>query len=177
MEGPFYPDPPPTGASHRLVSMDAQGNWLAVGTPMRLQGRILDTSGQPLAGAMIEIWQLNGHGRYHHPGDRRDRPHDPGFAGYGRMQVGAQGDYSFLTIRPGWEETRILGLPINLPPHVHVKIAAPGQQPLTTELHLPPTDEPKRLRWLDRFAPFKPALSPALSQDGLVTVARFDFVL
>lgn len=177
MEGPFYPSPPPEQASNQLVKLDAQGQPLAHGTRMHLKGRVLDTAGQPIAGAQVEIWQLNGFGRYHHAGDVRDKPLDPAFSGYGRMQTDAQGQFSFQTIRPGWEETRILGMPINLPPHIHFKIAAPGKDMLTTELHLPPTQEPTKRRLLDVFAPIQSAMQPVLTQEGEWLVAHFDFVV
>jgi protocatechuate 3,4-dioxygenase alpha subunit len=74
------------------------------GEPIRLTGRVLDGNGQPVDDAMIEIWQANAAGRFHHPLDQRaDRPLDPGFLGFGRCGTGTREDLSFCfeTIKPG----------------------------------------------------------------------------
>ena len=50
---------------------------------------------------MVEIWQANAAGRYHHRGDQHDAPLDPHFRGAGRVFTDAQGRYRFVTIQPG----------------------------------------------------------------------------
>ncbi|WP_159964426.1 protocatechuate 3,4-dioxygenase subunit beta [Profundibacterium mesophilum] len=72
-----------------------------IGERIIVHGRLLDGSGRPVPGALIEIWQANSAGRYRHPGDRHDAPLDPAFSGCGRTLSGADGSYSFRTIRPG----------------------------------------------------------------------------
>ncbi|MDA8386556.1 MAG: protocatechuate 3,4-dioxygenase subunit beta [Actinomycetota bacterium] len=72
-----------------------------VGERINLSGRLLDGSGRPLAGQLIEIWQANAAGRYAHAGDRHSAPLDPHFTGAGRTITGADGSFNFLTIKPG----------------------------------------------------------------------------
>ena len=56
-----------------------------------------DLDGQPLAGAVVEIWQCDEDGHYHHPGDGGRA--NPAFQGFGRMQVGADGRYRSIGSR------------------------------------------------------------------------------
>jgi protocatechuate 3,4-dioxygenase alpha subunit len=50
---------------------------------------------------MIELWQADADGRYHHPEDALERVSDPLFRGFGRMPTDADGACIFHTIRPG----------------------------------------------------------------------------
>ena len=49
----------------------------------------------------MEIWQANAAGRYIHKRDQHPAPLDPNFTGVGRCITGADGSYSFTTIKPG----------------------------------------------------------------------------
>jgi protocatechuate 3,4-dioxygenase, beta subunit len=64
-------------------------------------GRLLDDDARPIPGALIELWQANAAGRYHHAKDNHPAPLDPNFTGAGRTITGADGRYAFTTIRPG----------------------------------------------------------------------------
>lgn len=64
-------------------------------------GRLLDGDGRPIARQLIEIWQANAAGRYAHAVDGHPAPLDPNFSGCGRSVTDAQGNYRFVTIRPG----------------------------------------------------------------------------
>lgn len=65
-------------------------------------GTLRDGAGEPVTDAMIEIWGANAAGRYHGAADSRaDVPLDPGFIGFGRSAVDAEGGFRFLTLRPG----------------------------------------------------------------------------
>ena len=64
-------------------------------------GRVLDDSGRPVPHTLIEIWQANAAGRYVHKADQHAAPLDPNFTGTGRTLTDAQGQYRFLTIKPG----------------------------------------------------------------------------
>lgn len=96
--GPFYPlDPPERQITDLILERDGRRG---AGEAVELGGRVLDTSGRPVPNAMVEIWQCDAHGRYHHPGDRGPAPPDPLFTGYGRTTSAADGSYRFRTIRP-----------------------------------------------------------------------------
>ncbi|MBI5583301.1 MAG: protocatechuate 3,4-dioxygenase subunit alpha [Deltaproteobacteria bacterium] len=88
-----------------LLRPEAQGQVLVTpataGVRLRLEGRVLDGDGQGLSDALVEIWQANAAGRYHHPGDGRPLPLDPEFIGFGRCGTDPAGGYWFETIKPG----------------------------------------------------------------------------
>lgn len=73
----------------------------AFGQPIALEGFVYDGLGQPISDALLEIWQANGHGRYHHPLDTSGRALDPHFHGYGRAATDARGSFVFLSVEPG----------------------------------------------------------------------------
>ena len=73
----------------------------AAGERIRIEGRVYDGDGAPVPDAVIEIWQANGHGRYHHPADGRDLPLDPAFTGFGRAGTDGEGRFWFETVKPG----------------------------------------------------------------------------
>lgn len=73
----------------------------ADGQVIEVMGRVLNSDGKPIAGARMEIWQANTHGRYTHPSDRNTAPLDPNFEGYAVLTTDAEGRYRFKTIKPG----------------------------------------------------------------------------
>src|SRR5262249_28240767 len=79
----------------RIDGHDAMGQRLIVA------GRITDEADRPVAGAMIEVWQATSGGRYHHDRDNHDAPLDPHFRGTGRVFSDGDGNYRFLSIKPG----------------------------------------------------------------------------
>ena len=64
-------------------------------------GRVLDEDERPVPNTLIEIWQANAAGRYHHPVDQHNAPLDPNFTGAGRCVTNENGEYRYLTIKPG----------------------------------------------------------------------------
>lgn len=93
----------------------------AMGQLIHVAGRVTDEDGRPLASAMIELWQANAAGKYIHELDRHEAPLDPNFTGWGRLITGSEGEYEFLTIKPG-------AYPVGesdwwwRPPHIHFSI-------------------------------------------------------
>src|SRR5687768_11381382 len=65
-EGPFYPLTFPADMDSDLVRVKGQAAQ-AVGTVTHVLGRILDRLGEPVRGAMVEIWQCDARGIYNHP--------------------------------------------------------------------------------------------------------------
>jgi protocatechuate 3,4-dioxygenase, beta subunit len=124
-EGPFYPTRLPSEADADLTRVAGRAN-AAKGTPLEISGRVVGTDGKPLAGAKVELWQCDAHGRYHHvDGDPGTR--DENFQGYGVVMTDSEGRYAFRTIRPVPYGGR--------PPHLHFKLAHARAQPLTTQLY------------------------------------------
>ena len=72
-----------------------------LGERINVSGRVLDEDGRPLRGALVEIWQANAAGRYHHVVDQHPAPLDPNFTGAGRCLTDSDGAYRFVTIQPG----------------------------------------------------------------------------
>ena len=115
--GPFYPRALPADRDNDLATVRGQSQGPA-GTITHVSGRVVDTNGDPVADALVEIWQVNGFGRYHHPGDRSSAPIDPAFQGYGRTITDGAGAYRFRTIRPVPYPGRT--------PHIHYAVTRPG---------------------------------------------------
>ncbi len=122
-EGPFYPVEIPADADHDLLI-----NGSSVYTPTkrtRLTGTVVDVDGKPLKGGVVEIWQCDEKGHYHHPADGGA---DPSFQGFGRATLDAEGRYTFVTMRPAMYTGRT--------PHIHVKVKLGRQELLTTQLYV-----------------------------------------
>jgi protocatechuate 3,4-dioxygenase alpha subunit len=66
-----------------------------------LRCRIWDAEGSPVTDAMIEAWQADAEGRYHHPDDPRGKDCDPAFLGFGRAATDETGCCIFETVKPG----------------------------------------------------------------------------
>jgi protocatechuate 3,4-dioxygenase beta subunit len=45
----------------------------AEGTPIIIQGQVMDENGKPVRKALIEVWQANRWGKYEHPDDTTQR--------------------------------------------------------------------------------------------------------
>ena len=126
-EGPFYPTSFPTDSDNDLVQVRGQAAQ-AMGTILHLHGRVLDASGRPLNGALVEVWQSDAQGLYDHPGQpRRDR-RDSAFQGYGKVLTDGQSSYSFRTLKPVAYPGRT--------PHIHLKVATADGRRLTTQFYL-----------------------------------------
>src|SRR5712672_3509418 len=98
-EGQFYPVALPTDMDNDLVQVPGQAAQ-SMGTVLHLEGRVLDSSGRAVPGALVEIWQCDAQGIYDHPRQPGRERRDSAFQGYGRMLVDAEGHYSFRTLKP-----------------------------------------------------------------------------
>ncbi|WP_425563798.1 protocatechuate 3,4-dioxygenase subunit beta [Rhodoglobus aureus] len=72
-----------------------------VGERIVVSGRVLDGDGRPVRNQLVEVWQANAAGRYIHKRDQHPAPIDPNFTGTGRTITDDNGDYRFVTIKPG----------------------------------------------------------------------------
>ena len=88
-------------AAHYVLNVAAPTGTPA-GEIIEVAGTVLDSAGDPIPDAMIEIWQANAAVRYCAAGDTRaDVQLDPHFIGFGRAATCERGTYRFRTIRPG----------------------------------------------------------------------------
>jgi protocatechuate 3,4-dioxygenase beta subunit len=117
--------------------LTTRGRSAPLGEKIILTGRLLDSEGRPIRRSLVEIWQANASGRYHHPGDQHDLPLDPNFIGIGRTFTDDEGRYRFVTIKPGsypWENHEFAWRPA----HIHFSLLgnAPIQR-LITQMYFP----------------------------------------
>jgi protocatechuate 3,4-dioxygenase beta subunit len=134
IEGPFYPYDLPREHDSDLVRVGA-GDAEAMGQVTHVFGTVWTAEATPLAGALIEIWQCDAHGRYRHPEDlEAGREPDLRFQGYGRAVTGRDGSFRFRTIRP--VSYAVSGTPIVRAPHIHVAVSTRGIRRLTSQLYV-----------------------------------------
>jgi protocatechuate 3,4-dioxygenase beta subunit len=120
---------------HDLITNYAKPGQSAIGERIMVHGRLLDQTGRPVPGALIEVWQANAGGRYRHKKDGYLAPLDPNFGGCGRMLTDETGYYAFRTIRPGpypWPN----GGNDWRPAHIHFSLFGSGfAQRLITQMY------------------------------------------
>ena len=111
------------------------------GTPMYLHGRVVDSHGKPVAGAIVDVWHANTKGTYSY--------FDSSQSDYNlrrRIVTDADGSYRARSIVPSGygcppegttqELLNQLGRHGNRPAHIHFFISAPGYRHLTTQINL-----------------------------------------
>lgn len=125
-EGPFYPARLPADRDNDLVKIEGAVRE-AGGDILRLDGRVLDANGRPLAGARVEIWQCDANGVYLDSGFFRGGGRDQAFQGFGHAIADAGGRFDFRTIVPVPYSGRT--------PHIHVKVLRDGRDVLTSQLY------------------------------------------
>jgi hydroxyquinol 1,2-dioxygenase len=133
VQGPYYWE----GAPDRPLGADiAEG---VRGEPAFYSGRVTDTDGNPIAGAMLDVWSGDGEGVY-----------DMQVEGQTEMQARArfrtddEGRYWFWSIRPSYYPIPMdgpvgrmierMGRHPNRPGHIHMIVSAQGHVPVTTHL-------------------------------------------
>ena len=138
IEGPLYVAGAPL--SQGETRMD-DGSELDVATVMFLQGRVVDTEGNPVAGATVDLWHANTKGNYSY--------FDKSQSEYNlrrRIVTDADGRYRARSIVPSGygcdpqgptqECLDLLGRHGQRPAHIHFFISAPGHRLLTTQINL-----------------------------------------
>jgi protocatechuate 3,4-dioxygenase beta subunit len=144
-EGPFYT--PDTPQRTNLVEAGMEGERIS------LAGFVLDRRCRAVPNALLDLWHCDASGEYDNQGYRLR----------GHQFSDAEGRFAFETIVPGRYPGRTR--------HYHIKVQAPGQRILTTQLYFP--GEPGNQR--DRI--FDDALLLDLRQDAAMKLGRYDFVL
>jgi protocatechuate 3,4-dioxygenase beta subunit len=108
-----------------------------LGERIIVKGRVLDEAGRPVPNTLLEIWQCNAAGRYIHEVDQHPAPLDPNFTGAGRVVTDAEGNYRFVTIKPGaypWRNHPNAWRPA----HIHFSLFGPSfLTRLVTQMYFP----------------------------------------
>ena len=170
VEGPFFPN-------HKQVDKDADmtsvsgSSGKAAGEYLLVKGKVLDTSGNVVANALIDVWQADKNGRYLHEDAPETSPLDQNFQYWAKIKTAEDGSYSLKTIKPAkyaaeedWQR----------PPHIHFRVAKRGMRELTTQMYF--ANEP--LNEIDKLYLEAPAEQrPSITVDVLEGQATFDIVL
>lgn len=125
MLGPYYPDRMPLDLDNDLLVIN-DNITPSVGTISWVYGRVLDQTGSPIRGALVEIWQADNNGAYIHSASPIAN-RDANFQGYGKFLTASDGAYLFRTVVPGIYPGRTR--------HIHVAVTAPGRSRFTTQLY------------------------------------------
>lgn len=131
--GPFFVAGAPKLEMGDTISRDGKGE------PAYVSGRVLDLDGQPIAGAVLDIWQTSSDGFY----DVQD-PNQPEMNLRGLFTTAADGRFFFRTVKPSsypiptdgpvGRLLLALGRHPMRPAHIHFIIGAPGFEPVTTHM-------------------------------------------
>ena len=182
VEGPFFTagapriEPGADGVAHLPMRPDEPGDRLV------FTGVVRSTAGEPLPGAVLDVWQADGQGLY-----SGFAPGPPEWNLRGRVATGADGRFTIGTVVPlaydipGEPHTarvlELLGLEPHRPAHIHVKVERSGHAPLTTQVYFAGD------RWLehDVVGAARPSLvtklEPADGPGGAGYTCQFDFTL
>jgi hydroxyquinol 1,2-dioxygenase len=171
--GPFFVDGAP-----RYENGDDLANG-APGESCLVTGRVLSTSGEPIAGARIDVWQADDAGLY-------DVQYDDltDARGRGHLFSDSEGRFWFRTVHPTpysiptdgpvGRLLRAAGRSPMRPAHIHFRIAADGYETLTT--HVFAAGDP----FLDTDAVFgvkESLVAPFVASEDGHWGMEYDFVL
>lgn len=130
--GPFHVEDAPIRAMGDNISLDGKGDSCL------FEGRVIDLSGTPIAGACVDVWSDNADGFY----DVQQPGIQPQWNNRGRFFTGADGAYAFRGIKPTsypipddgpvGKMLAALGRHPYRPAHMHFLVTAPGFQRLVT---------------------------------------------
>ncbi|HVY70706.1 MAG TPA: hypothetical protein VHH73_12320, partial [Verrucomicrobiae bacterium] len=120
-QGPYYPlaGNIPLDKDNDLVQLN-DNTTAAKGIVTYVSGRVLDSGGNPVRGALVELWHADDGGNYTYSASAARNPAaDANFAGFGQFLTGSNGAYRFRTIKAGLYRGRTR--------HFHFGITIPGQ--------------------------------------------------
>ena len=131
--GPFHVE----GAPHYEHGADVANG--ASGVPCRVSGSVRGIEGEPVAGALIDVWQADADGKY--DVQRTDLPEAQG---RGVLRSGDDGRFHFQSVvaepypipddGPVGDMLRATGRHPWRPAHLHFMIQAPGYETLVTHV-------------------------------------------
>lgn len=136
VEGPFYrPGAPFLSPPCSLVRREGER-----GAVLIFSGTVASTGGEPLAGAVLDLWHASAHGLYSPgaswvPGGLFDEA-QPAYNLRGRLGVGGAGEFEVRSVVPGaYRDPPGAMSELSLrPAHLHAKVSHPGFADLTTQL-------------------------------------------
>jgi catechol 1,2-dioxygenase len=136
IEGPLYVAGAPVSQAEAQLDDDTDD-----GEILFMTGRVTDTAGKPLPGALVEVWHANSRGNY--------SVFDPSQSRFNLRRTivtDGQGRYRFRTIMPsgyacppnGPTQALLdrLGRHGRRPAHIHFMASAPGYRQLTTQINI-----------------------------------------
>jgi catechol 1,2-dioxygenase len=167
--GPFYvPGASVRGFGDSIVDDPSTG-----GEPLVLRGTVQDLDGRPVAGATVDVWEVQPNGRYDIEEDGRKRNLRGVFTSLddGRYEIRTVRpvDYTIPDDGPVGAMLRAAGRHSWRPAHVHLMVRAAGFRPLVTHVF----DE--RSPWLDSDVVFGVRDSIVAPMDG--GSCTFDVIL
>ena len=123
------------------------------GEPVNLTGMVLDRSGEPLPGVLLDFWHADGDGEYDFHG----------FRCRGHQFSASDGRYTLETVLPGLYPGRTR--------HYHVRLQAARGPVLTTQLYFPGEERN------ESDSLFRPELLVKIRKTGAGRTGTFNFVL
>lgn len=106
------------------------------GEVVRIEGRVLDGDNVGIPDSMLEFWQADAKGSFDHA--LGGKGSNVGFKGFGRIEPGAEGQWSLTTIKPGRVKD---ANGVEQAPHIDVAVFSRGMlKHLTTRIYF--SDEP-----------------------------------
>jgi catechol 1,2-dioxygenase len=171
--GPFHVANAPRRQMGDNICLDGKGD------PCYISGRVVDEEGQPLTGALIDVWQTNDDGFY----NVQQPDIQPDFNMRGSFETGPDGKYWFQTTKPlpysipddGTVGTMLkkTGRHAMRPAHTHFIVELPGYERLVTHIFV------RGGEYLDSDAVFgvKEDLIADFTRDGDAWRCHFDICL
>ncbi|ESK93176.1 intradiol ring-cleavage dioxygenase [Moniliophthora roreri MCA 2997] len=132
--GPFFTEDAHDVDAGDSIASEGKGNYLFV------HGKVMDLKGNPIAGAIIDTWETDGHGLYDTQYSNRAEPDCRG-----RLRTADDGSFSYRAVVPVsypipsdgpiGSMVSALGRHVFRPAHLHFMIQAPGFEKLVTALY------------------------------------------
>ena len=146
MLGPFYKEGAPF---KQRLGEGVEGERLII------TGKVIDMRCQPVRDAILDVWQANSTGEYD----------NEGFTLRGKVKTNNDGIYLIDTIIP----KEYSAGDISRPGHIHLKVGAPNQPTLTTQLYF--EGDPYLTDFEDKSLVMK------VTEENGAKKANFDFVI
>ena len=135
--GPFHVSNAPRYDNGANICLDGKGE------PLLVSGTVRDIAGNPVPGAILDVWQANEDGFY----DVQQKGIQPDNNLRGVFTADAQGRYFFRSAYPRYypipdngtvgNMLKALDRDPNRPAHIHFIVSAPGFKPVTTHIFTP----------------------------------------